>query len=215
MGESYLIPAGLGSAEIVEKRSRFLGRVWPVETEAEARQRIEETKKCHYDARHNCWCYVLREGNILRYSDDGEPQGTASQPMLNVFLREGVTNAVCVVTRYFGGILLGTGGLVRAYTQSAKAALDAAGLCRVATWEQCTLGCPYSYYERVARLCAAHGCVVEDTDFASDVTLEVLIPAEAAAAFLAELREMSAAAVTALPQGTVHRPVPLTLPEKE
>ena len=148
-------------------------------------------------------------GNTRSRVDDGEPQGTAGQPMLNVFLREGVTNAVCVVTRYFGGILLGTGGLVRAYTQSAKAALDAAGLCRVATWEQCTLGCPYSYYERVARLCAAHGCVVEDTDFASDVTLEVLIPAEAAAAFLAELREMSAAAVTSPAPGHRAPPRPL------
>ena len=211
----YYIPTQESEREFVEKRSRFIGHVWQVDSEEEARARIEETKKRHYDARHNCWCYVLREGNILRYSDDGEPQGTAGQPMLNVFQREGVVNVVCVVTRYFGGILLGAGGLVRAYTQSAKAALDAAGLCRVATWEQCTLGCPYSYYERVARLCAAHGCVVEDTDFASDVTLEVLIPAEAAAAFLAELREMSAAAVTALPQGAVHRPVPVTLPEKE
>ena len=106
----YFIPTGASETELVEKRSRFLGHVWPVESEGEARARIEEIRKKHYDARHNCWCYRIREGGVERYSDDGEPQGTAGQPMLNVFQREGVTNVCCVVTRYFGGILLGAGG---------------------------------------------------------------------------------------------------------
>ena len=96
----YLIPTGEGESELVEKRSRFLGHVWRAASEEEARRRIEETRKTHYDARHNCWCYLLKDGPV-RYSDDGEPQGTAGQPMLNVFQREGVTDAVCVVTRYF------------------------------------------------------------------------------------------------------------------
>lgn len=109
----YFIPTGASETELVEKRSRFLGHVWPVESEGEARARIEEIRKKHYDARHHCWCYRIREGGVERYSDDGEPQGTAGQPMLNVFQREGVTNVCCVVTRYFGGILLGAGGLVR------------------------------------------------------------------------------------------------------
>ena len=104
----YYIPTQAGEAELVEKRSRFIGHVWRVESEEEARARIEEMKKRYYDARHNCWCYLLREGPV-RYSDDGEPQGTAGQPMLNVFQREEVTNVCCVVTRYFGGILLGAG----------------------------------------------------------------------------------------------------------
>ena len=82
--ESYLVPAGEGEAEYVEKRSRFIGHMWRVESEEEARARIEETRKRRYDARHNCWCYIIREGGVLRYSDDGEPQGTAGQPMLNV-----------------------------------------------------------------------------------------------------------------------------------
>ena len=112
----YFVPTGASETELVEKRSRFLGHVWPVESEEEARARIEEIRKKHYDARHHCWCYRIREGGVERYSDDGEPQGTAGQPMLNVFQREGVTNVCCVVTRYFGGILLGAGGLVRAYT---------------------------------------------------------------------------------------------------
>ena len=101
----YYIPTGHSETELVEKRSRFIGQVWHVSSEEEARARIEETKKKHYDARHNCWCYRIREGGTERYSDDGEPQGTAGQPMLNVFQRENVTDAVCVVTRYFGGIL--------------------------------------------------------------------------------------------------------------
>ena len=125
--DSYLVPSGYGETEFVEKRSRFIGQVWRVETEEEARAHIEEVRKRYHDARHHCWCYVIREGNILRYSDDGEPQGTAGQPMLNVFQKEEVTNAVCVVTRYFGGIQLGAGGLTRAYGGTAKLALAASG----------------------------------------------------------------------------------------
>ena len=98
----YYIPTGPSETEFVEKRSRFIGHVWRVEGEEEARARIEEMKKRYYDARHNCWCYLIQDGPV-RYSDDGEPQGTAGQPMLNVFQREGVVNVVCVVTRYFGG----------------------------------------------------------------------------------------------------------------
>ena len=124
MTESYIVPFGEGEAEYVEKRSRFIGHVWPIDSEEEARRRIEETRKRHYDARHNCWCYILGD-TVLRYSDDGEPQGTAGQPMLNVFQREGVGNVCCVVTRYFGGILLGAGGLTRAYGKAARDALSA------------------------------------------------------------------------------------------
>lgn len=113
--DSYRIPTGSGASEYVEKRSRFLGLVQPVGSEDEAREIIAACKKQYHDARHNCWCYLLRDGTE-RYSDDGEPQGTAGIPMLEVFRRAGVTNVVCVVTRYFGGVLLGTGGLLRAYT---------------------------------------------------------------------------------------------------
>ena len=132
--QSYYVPVDAGEAEFTEKRSRFLGHVRRVETEAEARTFLDEMRKKYYDARHNCWCYVLREGGVVRYGDDGEPQGTAGQPMLNVFQREGVENVVCVVTRYFGGVLLGAGGLTRAYAKSAKDALDAAGKARMRLW---------------------------------------------------------------------------------
>lgn len=106
----YYVPARDSETEFTEKRSRFIGHVWRVEQEEEAREKIAQMKAKHYDARHNCWCYLIREGGIVRYSDDGEPQGTAGQPMLEVFRRAGVENVCCVVTRYFGGILLGTGG---------------------------------------------------------------------------------------------------------
>ena len=123
--QSYYVPVDAGETEFTEKRSRFLGHVRRVETEAEARAFLDEMRKKYYDARHNCWCYVLHEGGVVRYGDDGEPQGTAGQPMLNVFQREGVENVVCVVTRYFGGVLLGAGGLTRAYAKSAKDATPA------------------------------------------------------------------------------------------
>ena len=139
----YFVPAGSGEAEFVEKRSSFLGHVRFVETEDAAREFINEMKKKHYDARHNCWCYIIR-GGAVRYSDDGEPQGTAGLPMLEVFKREGVENVVCVVTRYFGGVLLGTGGLLRAYTKSAKDALDASGIAAVRRWVKLETACPFS-----------------------------------------------------------------------
>ena len=121
----FRVPFGPSETEFTEKRSRFIGHLLPVETEEQAREFIAQMKKKYYDARHNCWCYLIG-GDTMRYGDDGEPQGTAGQPMLNVFQRENVTNVVCVVTRYFGGVLLGAGGLVRAYTQGAVVALKAA-----------------------------------------------------------------------------------------
>ena len=139
----YYIPTGPGDAEYVEKRSRFLGKVRHVESEEEARAFIEAMKKQYHDARHNCWCYLLKNG-VLRYSDDGEPQGTAGQPMLEVFNREGVTDVVCVVTRYFGGVLLGAGPLLRAYQTTAKETLNAAGVSVVRRWVELTIPCGYN-----------------------------------------------------------------------
>ena len=118
----YYIPTQAGEAELVEKRSRFIGHVWRVESEEEARARIEEMKKKYYDARHNCWCYLLKEGGVVRYSDDGEPSGTAGAPIMDILEKNGICNCALTVTRYFGGILLGTGGLVRAYSAAASGA---------------------------------------------------------------------------------------------
>ena len=203
----YYIPTRESETEFVEKRSRFLGHVWPVDSEEEARARIEETRKRHYDARHNCWCYIIKDGPV-RYSDDGEPQGTAGQPMLNVFQREGVVNVCCVVTRYFGGILLGAGGLVRAYTQSAKDALDAAGISVVRRWGEVLLPCSYSQYERVKLETESLGGVVAETDYGADIVLTALLPEERAEACLSRIRDLTAGTVEGMTAGERFQAVP-------
>ena len=204
----YYIPTGSSQTELVEKRSRFIGQVWRVSSEAEARARIEETRKKHYDARHNCWCFRIREEGTERYSDDGEPQGTAGQPMLNVFQREDVTDVVCVVTRYFGGILLGAGGLVRAYTQAAKDALDAAGISVVRRWAVMEVPCTYARFEGMRREVLSFGGTVENVEYGAGVCLSALIPEEAAAAFAARVRDVSAGAVEVRETGERLQAVP-------
>ncbi|NBI11093.1 YigZ family protein [Colidextribacter sp. OB.20] len=209
----YYIPTGPGEAELVEKRSRFIGQVWRVTSEEEARARIEEVRKRHYDARHHCWCYRLREGGAERYSDDGEPQGTAGQPMLNVFQREAVTDVVCVVTRYFGGILLGAGGLVRAYSRSAKDALDAAGVSVVRRWVAMEVPCTYAQFEEVRREVLQFGGVVENVDYGADVLLSVLIPEERSGQFAAQLLDASAGTIQVLEAGEALKDVPWREPK--
>ena len=204
----YFVPTKPSKTEFTEKRSTFIGHVWPVETEAEARARVEEMKKKYHDARHNCWCYLLRDGPV-RYSDDGEPQGTAGQPMLAVFQKEGVTNVCCVATRYFGGVLLGAGGLVRAYTQSAKDALDAAGISVVRRWVELAVDCPYSFLERVKLACAAQGGAVGEIEYAAAVTVRALLPEGGVEAFQAQMTELSAGGIRAVELGEAFRPVPV------
>lgn len=203
----YLVPTKPSETEFTEKRSTFIGHVWPVETEEEARAHIGRMKKKYHDARHNCWCYLLRDGPV-RYSDDGEPQGTAGQPMLSVFQKEGVTNVCCVVTRYFGGVLLGAGGLVRAYTQSAKDALDAAGVSAMSRWVELSVECPYAFLERVKLACAALGGSVGEIEYAAAVTVRALLPEAAAEAFQRRMTELSAGEFSAEELGQVFRGAP-------
>ena len=202
----YFIPAGAGEAEFVEKRSSFLGHVRYVETEDEAKAFVAEMKKKFYDARHNCWCYIIKDGAV-RYSDDGEPQGTAGIPMLEVFRRAGVTNAVCVVTRYFGGVLLGTGGLLRAYTKSAKDALDAAGICVVRRWVKAEIACSYAMLERLKTECTAIGGVVADIEYSADVCLKLLLPENRADAFSQRTADVTAGASELEITGEEFKPV--------
>lgn len=202
----YFIPAGAGEAEFVEKRSSFLGHVRYVETEDEAKAFVTEMKKKFYDARHNCWCYIIKEGAV-RYSDDGEPQGTAGIPMLEVLKREGVTNVVCVVTRYFGGVLLGTGGLLRAYTKSAKDALNAAGICVVRRWVKAEIACSYAMLERLKTECTAIGGVVADIEYSADVCLKLLLPEDKADAFSQRTADVTAGASELEITGEEFKPV--------
>ena len=210
----YYVPTREGVGELVEKRSRFLGHVWRVSSEEEAREKIEATKKKHYDARHNCWCYIIKDGPT-RYSDDGEPQGTAGQPMLNVFQREGVVNVCCVVTRYFGGILLGAGGLVRAYTQSAKDALDAAGISVVRRWVAMEVPCTYAQFEQARREVEAFSGVVESVDYGADVVLSAMLPEERSAEFAAHILDASAGTIEVLEDGEQFKDVPFRPPVSE
>ena len=194
---TYLVPAGYGTGEYDEKRSRFIGQLWPAETEEEALAKIAAVKKEHYDARHNCFAYILRDSGTVRYSDDGEPQGTAGQPMLAVLQGAGLQNVCCTVTRYFGGVLLGTGGLVRAYTAAAKAAVEDAGIAQRAKWQSVTLHCPYNLFERVKRLLEEQEAVTESTDYGADITIAALVREDRADAFAAALRDKSAGSITA------------------
>ena len=206
--EEYLVPTDFGEDEFVEKKSRFIGRVWPVENEEEALARIQEMKKQHYDATHNCWAYIIHDGPV-RFSDDGEPGGTAGMPMLQVLQREGMNNIVCVVTRYFGGILLGAGGLVRAYTKGAKIAVDAAGKSIKRVWTALYVPCPYTYYERVKLEVAAFGGIVRETDFGAEVELELLFPENQAQPFLDALTELTAGSVEGMETGKEYRAFPV------
>ena len=204
----YLVPFQDAESEFVEKRSRFISHIWQVESEAEARARIEEMKKKYYDARHNCWCYLLKEGNVVRYSDDGEPQGTAGQPMLNVFQRQEVTNVCCVVTRYFGGILLGAGGLTRAYTQGAKDALTASGIARMSLWTLWDVPCTYPLFERMKLEIAACGGVVRDVEYGADIILRAAFPAGGAERFAPRLTELSSGSLEMTATGEEFLPGP-------
>ncbi len=201
------IPYSAAESEFVEKRSRFIGQVWPVSSEEEAQDRIRAAKKKYHDARHNCWCYILGD-NVLRYSDDGEPQGTAGQPMLNVFQREGVGNVCCVVTRYFGGILLGAGGLTRTYGKAARDALSAAGVSTLCLWDRAQFRCEYSLLERVKLDIAAQGGLVDAMDYAADVTVTVSLPEGTFDALQQRLTELSAGTITLNSLGQDLRPGP-------
>ena len=206
--DEYLVPTQYGEDEFVENKSRFIGRVWPVETEEEALARIQQMKKQHYDATHNCWAYIIRDGAV-RFSDDGEPGGTAGMPMIQVLQREGLHNIVCVVTRYFGGILLGARGLVRAYTKGAKITVDAAGKSMKRVWSVLYVPCPYSFYERVKLEVEAFGGMIRNTDFGAEVELEILVPQAQAQPFLDRLIDMSSANVEGMETGREYRAFPV------
>lgn len=199
---------GASEWELTEKRSRFIGQLWPAPSEEEARRHIEETKKRYHDARHNCWCYRL-QGGLERYSDDGEPQGTAGMPMLSLFQKAGVWDVCCVVTRYFGGVLLGAGGLVRAYTQAAQGALEQAGLGVVRPWELVALPCPYALLEQLKLLAAQRRGVVEDVQYGENVTLTLSFPQEETEGFCRAVTELSAGSLAPQRLETVYRAAPL------
>lgn len=205
--DEYFVPAGESETEYIEKRSRFIARIWRTDSEAGALEHIRETREKHWDAAHNVYAYVIRNGAV-RYSDDGEPQGTAGMPVLNVLSREELFNVCCVVTRYFGGVLLGAGGLARAYGGSAKQALDKAGIAVMRRWTVAELCVPYSLFERIKTELEAAGGHVTDTEFSAEVLLKLLLPAETAEMFALRISELSAGALGLSVTGETFRASP-------
>ncbi|MBQ3529234.1 MAG: YigZ family protein [Oscillospiraceae bacterium] len=206
--EEYLVPSGYGEDEFVEKKSRFIGRIWPVESEEEAQERIRQMEKTYSDAAHNCWAYVIKDGPA-RFSDNGEPGGTAGNPMMQVLQKENLNNVLCVVTRYFGGILLGAGGLVRAYTKGAKIAVNAAGKSIKRVWSVLYIPCPYNFYERVKLETESFGGIIRDTQFGAEVELEILVAQPQAQGFLDKILDMTSGTVEGMETGQEYRAFPI------
>lgn len=187
--EEYRTVSEEARGEFTERRSRFIGTAKPVRTEEEAMDFIRSVRADNREATHNVYAYALRAGQARRYSDDGEPQGTAGVPVLDVLLKSEVTDAAVVVTRYFGGILLGAGGLVRAYSHGASIALEAAGVITMGACFQASLKCDYSRYGKLLPLISEYGGTVDDSAFTDQVTLAFHIPCETLRKFQAALAD--------------------------
>ncbi len=183
-----------------ERKSLFIGNAKPVKTEEEAIEFINKIRKKYADATHNTYAYMLANGSA-RYSDDGEPQGTAGVPILNVIKKGGFTDAVIVVTRYFGGILLGAGGLVRAYGASARDAVEAAEIVTYLHYTECALTCSYSDYQKIIPLFDFFDVKTDNTDFSADVTLNLAIKTDLYEGFRAKISETSGGRIETLKTG--------------
>lgn len=194
MLDSYLNLVKGGEGEIVEKKSRFIGQIEPVTSEEEAYAFIERIKKKHYDARHNCFAFSIGEDMpLLRFSDDGEPQGTAGKPILEVINGSGVHNICIVVTRYFGGTLLGTGGLVRAYTDASKEALKNCEIKLMQRIVPVDIKTNYTDMGKIQYILNTAEVNIASTDFAEDVTFKVELPAHMSNKILADITEATGA----------------------
>ncbi len=181
--------------EFIEKRSRFIGYALPVSREEDAVAFINEKRSQHWDATHNVYAYAIRDGSLTRYSDDGEPSGTAGMPVLSVLTKGGITDAVIVVTRYFGGVLLGTGGLVRAYSHAARIAVEAAGIITMKTFELLRTECPYDLYGKVAAVVPECGGLITGSEFTDRVSLDVRVLPELRGALEKRLADATAGKV--------------------
>ena len=181
--------------EFTERRSRFIGHIAPVATDEEAVAFVNAIREQHREATHNVYAYVLRQDQLTRFSDDGEPQGTAGKPVLEVVLREGLVDVAVVVTRYFGGILLGAGGLVRAYAQGAKTAIDAARVLNMQPAALVELDMGYDFYGKATYILPQYEVQVTDSRFEEGVRLQLLCKTSRLAALTHQLRELSSGTV--------------------
>jgi uncharacterized YigZ family protein len=185
--KSYKTPEKASETEYIVNRSRFIGRCFPVSSEAEALERLEEIRKKHYDATHNCYAYSLLDGT-RRFSDDGEPGGTAGMPIMDTLIRSNTENALIVVTRYFGGILLGSGGLVRAYSKSASDAMNASGSLIMTPCAEIEFTVDYTRYGAIEGFVRSNS-TAKATEFTDAITFRCLVEKERAEAFIADIIE--------------------------
>ena len=195
--KEYITIAQKAEDDFFEKKSQFIGYIAPVSSEEEALAFIGEIRAKHRDARHNCFAYILQNG-VKRCSDDGEPQGTAGVPILDVIEREGITDVVVIVTRYFGGILLGAGGLVRAYAHAAKLAVDAAQRKVMSPAVLLQMQMDYNQYGKINNILSKYTCIPQETLFTELVTMNILFIEKDVSAFCDELTELTAATVQAV-----------------
>ena len=188
----YITIRNFGEDRFEEKKSEFIGYAKRVENEDEAKAFVSEIKNMHKQSRHNCWAYVLGENmNIQRYSDDGEPQGTAGIPILEVMKKSGITDCAVVVTRYFGGVLLGTGGLTRAYTKGASIAIKNAGIVEKVVGVNLTLEMDYDLLGKVQYICAQNLWHIEETEYTDKVVVHILAQKDILANIEKEMVECS------------------------
>ena len=188
---NYLTVSAPANDSFIEKRSEFIGYIAPVTTNDEAVEFVNSIKAQHRKAKHNVYAYILRNDNISRYSDDGEPQGTAGMPVLEVLKKRGLTDVCVVVTRYFGGILLGGGGLVRAYSHAASLACDAADIMHMCLCHKLRISTDYGMYGKISYLLPNFDTITVSSDFGSDVTLEILVLSEKLKPLTDELTEVT------------------------
>lgn len=188
---NYFTISSPAEASFVEKKSEFIGYIAPVKTGDEAVEFVNRIKSMHRKARHNVYAYIVRQDNISRYSDDGEPQGTAGVPVLDVLQKRGLTDVCIVVTRYFGGILLGGGGLVRAYSHAAALACDAAHIMDMRLCHRLSISADYVMYGKISYILPRFDTITVSSDFGSEVTLEILVLSEKLEALKTELTEVT------------------------
>lgn len=209
MIERYKTIANRAEAELEDKKSRFIATVMPVKSQEEAEQFINELRKKYWNATHNCYAYQIGMRNeIQRFSDDGEPQGTAGKPILEVLKGEELKNTAIVVTRYFGGTLLGTGGLVRAYGRSAKEGILQAGIVERVLMRRYLIKVPYTLMGKVQYIFNENGYIIEDTEFTHDVTFYVLVEETSCDQFEKEMIEHTNAEAVVQKEDTIYKDLP-------
>lgn len=174
-------------SSFTEKKSEFIGYISPAETEEEAIAFINEIRAMHRKATHNCYAYILRNNNTSRHSDDGEPGGTAGMPIYDVLSKNGITDVVCVVTRYFGGILLGTGGLVHAYSKSASTALANSDIVTMEVADSLKISCDYTMYGMIGSVLPEYEAIIRNTEYSDIVCVYADVKAELTAELISKL----------------------------